>query len=366
MKKRSRTGLALFLALSLVVCLLNVIPAAASGEGVTVVRNGIDYHCTSAAGGRYTFDNKTLDMTQDSADALYLTIPSADALSGGWMMVNLSQDPSGLSDAVMAGSAMLRVEKDNKDGTGVISVSFYVDREFWEWKSNLDYTFGEPIQIRTEYNPFDHYHRYQVTFGEGKVVNYPFLNIDDGGDKAKNAFVPTISFEKEAKVTVSFEPHKAPEGVTTAADGSGLRLTAADGGWITLDHEFDFSNGTADALYLTIPSADALGNSWMMVNFSRDPSGLNGAAMAYSAMIRVETDNGDGTGVLRLTSFEDNEMAFGDLTRTLDYTFGEPIRIRTEYNNVDHWHRYQFMTGAADSTAVFYNFTQSDDGNSAE
>ena len=117
MKKRSRTGLALFLALSLVVCLLNVIPAAATGEGVTVVRNGIDYHCTSAAGGRYTFDNKTLDMSQNSADALYLTIPSADALSGGWMMVNLSQDSSGLSDAVMAGSAMLRVEKDNKDGT---------------------------------------------------------------------------------------------------------------------------------------------------------------------------------------------------------------------------------------------------------
>lgn len=366
MKKRARTGLALFLALSLAVCLLSVIPAAASGDGVTVMRNGIDYHCTSAAGGRYTFDKKTLDMTQDSTDALYLTIDNADALGGGWMMVNLSPDPSGLSDAVMPRSAMIRVETDNKDGTGVIAVSFYEDREFWEMKGTLNYTFGEQIQIRTEYNPVDRWHRYQLTFGEGKVVNYTLIQIDDGGDKAKNTFVPTISFEKDAKVTVSFEQHKAPSGVTTAADGSGLRLTSADGGWITLDQALDFSNGTADALYLTIPSADALGNSWMMVNFSLDPSGLNGAAMAYSAMIRVEKDNGDGTGVLRLTSFEDNEMAFGDLIRTLDYTFGEPIRIRTEYNNIDHWHRYQFMTGAADSTAVFYNFTQSDDGNSAE
>lgn len=160
---------------------------------ITMTDNGDGYDMSSEGNAAYTFPEKlTFEPTSQlfmatsqniPEHALRLTLQS-DSFAG-WFGVRALADEDPESAGIKTHTLMLRINKDNGDGTGELKVTIYLDRE--ERIVLVPYRFGEPLYVYPRMCADVH----RWTLATPNLDGLGYYNVSDDWWRAEDPYVNT-------------------------------------------------------------------------------------------------------------------------------------------------------------------------------
>lgn len=303
---------------------------APSGEGSVL----LDPACTFDA----NTDGTVFPGTQQVVPAkmLAMTIAQNGDLSGS-MAVRLENN----------GDNRLMIRDTGTATAPVLHITGYSGGAETSQGIDVDFAYGHPVYFWSVYGADANHFAIAAEQADGSVKVYT-TDWPSGAPSSGTADKTARRFEvlfSSACTGVTAHIASASElqnsDLMKVSANSGVYTLSSDkASFYTIDNAMTFeptarkysgtdADITANLLKLTFAKDSLSDSSWLGVKMLG--SGQTGSKQLENNMLlfRIQTDNGDGTGVLLVSAWIDNaEQA----PKTLDYVFGTPLYVSVQYN----------------------------------